>query len=191
MKKLLKRRIALYLMTAVTLLTGSVVTQADPLVGAGLAIGQHAPAFLLTDQSGTNVSLATLLKQGPVALVFVRSASWCSVCKLRVLQLQRNLKAIEASGGHLAGISFDSAEAIKKFADREKVAFPMLSDAGSKTIDAYGMRNQESGDGSAIHGIIIIDQNAIVRSKVFLTSREDSEVVAELTSALKAASSVK
>ena len=42
----------------------------------GLAIGQKAPAFTLKDQNDKEVSLASLLKKGPVALVFYRSADW-------------------------------------------------------------------------------------------------------------------
>jgi cytochrome oxidase Cu insertion factor (SCO1/SenC/PrrC family) len=42
----------------------------------GLAIGQKAPDFTLKDQNGRDVSLAVLLKKGPVALVFFRSAEW-------------------------------------------------------------------------------------------------------------------
>jgi cytochrome oxidase Cu insertion factor (SCO1/SenC/PrrC family) len=42
----------------------------------GVAIGQAAPDFTLKDQNDRNVSLAALLKKGPVALVFFRSADW-------------------------------------------------------------------------------------------------------------------
>ena len=42
----------------------------------GLAVGQKAPAFTLKDQNGRDVSLDSLLKKGPVALVFHRSADW-------------------------------------------------------------------------------------------------------------------
>jgi peroxiredoxin len=35
-----------------------------------------APAFTLKDQHGRDVSLDSLLKKGPVALVFHRSADW-------------------------------------------------------------------------------------------------------------------
>lgn len=43
---------------------------------SGLPVGQKAPAFTLKDQNDTEVSLESLLKQGPVALVFYRSADW-------------------------------------------------------------------------------------------------------------------
>ena len=42
----------------------------------GLAIGQKAPAFTLRNADGKDVALETLLKRGPVALVFYRSADW-------------------------------------------------------------------------------------------------------------------
>jgi cytochrome oxidase Cu insertion factor (SCO1/SenC/PrrC family) len=39
-------------------------------------VGDKAPAFKLTDQTGKERSLDDFLKGGPVALVFYRSASW-------------------------------------------------------------------------------------------------------------------
>ena len=42
----------------------------------GVAVGQKAPDFTLKDQNDRDVSLAALLKKGPVALVFFRSADW-------------------------------------------------------------------------------------------------------------------
>jgi cytochrome oxidase Cu insertion factor (SCO1/SenC/PrrC family) len=42
----------------------------------GLAVGEKAPLFTLKDQAGHDVSLGALLKKGPVALVFFRSAEW-------------------------------------------------------------------------------------------------------------------
>ena len=42
----------------------------------GLDVGQKAPAFTLKDQNDREVALDSLLKKGPVALVFYRSADW-------------------------------------------------------------------------------------------------------------------
>ena len=54
------------------------VRAAEPAApeNTGLAAGQKAPAFTLKDQGDRDVSLESLLKQGPVALVFHRSADW-------------------------------------------------------------------------------------------------------------------
>jgi hypothetical protein len=42
----------------------------------GIKIGEKAPPFKLKDQAGQERALSDLLKNGPVALVFYRSASW-------------------------------------------------------------------------------------------------------------------
>lgn len=42
----------------------------------GIAVGEKAPDFTLKDQNGEERSLSGLLEDGPVALVFTRSAEW-------------------------------------------------------------------------------------------------------------------
>jgi cytochrome oxidase Cu insertion factor (SCO1/SenC/PrrC family) len=56
----------------------SIASAAEPAAPekTGLAVGQKAPAFSLKDQHSREVSLDSLLKKGPVALVFYRSADW-------------------------------------------------------------------------------------------------------------------
>lgn len=43
----------------------------------GLAVGTAAPAFALPSAHGEQLTLNDLLRKGPVALVFYRSADWC------------------------------------------------------------------------------------------------------------------
>lgn len=47
-----------------------------PAEMSGLVVGKQAPPFTLKDQDGKDLALAQLLKKGPVALVFYRSADW-------------------------------------------------------------------------------------------------------------------
>jgi cytochrome oxidase Cu insertion factor (SCO1/SenC/PrrC family) len=42
----------------------------------GLEVGKKAPDFELQDQLGNPKKLSTMLKKGPVAIVFHRSAKW-------------------------------------------------------------------------------------------------------------------
>lgn len=65
-------------LAACWLLIASVAGAAEPAApeNTGLAVGQKAPAFTLKDQNDRDVSLDSLLKRGPVALVFHRSANW-------------------------------------------------------------------------------------------------------------------
>lgn len=160
----------------------------------GLRIGQHAPGFTLKDQNGKDVSLDSLLKTGPVALVFFRSADWCLSCELELMQVQRNWDQIKATGGQLVGISYDSSKTLHCFADLKKITIPILSDSDSKVIDAYDVRDKNppaTKDGTAAHVTIILDQTGVVRTKIprlIYNGRSDMDAV---VNALKAAQNVK
>ena len=156
----------------------------------GLRIGQAAPAFSLKDQNGKVVSLDALLKKGPVALVFFRSADWCLACDLQLIKLQRHRKEIEASGGQLVGISYDSAKTLKCFAEKQAITIPILSDTDSKTIDAYGVRDTQTVPakrGVARHVTVIVDQKGVVRDKQFGVLVDERPGVDALVRALKGA----
>ena len=55
-----------------------VAVAADPASenNTGLKVGEKAPDFKLKDQNGEERTLKDLTKDGSVALVFYRSASW-------------------------------------------------------------------------------------------------------------------
>jgi peroxiredoxin len=57
------------------------------------------------------------------------------------VELQSQLKEIQAQGLGLAAISYDSVEIISAFSKQRGITFPMLSDAGSATIKRYGILN--------------------------------------------------
>jgi hypothetical protein len=63
-------------MGAVVLLTALAGAADAPVEKTGLKVGTKAPEFALKDQDGKERSLKGLLKDGPIALVFFRSASW-------------------------------------------------------------------------------------------------------------------
>ena len=156
--------------------------------------GDRAPFFTLKDQNDREFSLETMIKNGPVAVVFIRSVAWCTYCQLQAVQVSENLEKIQASGGQVVMISYDPPDKVKRFAQRRKINVPLLSDTDSKTIDAYGMRALTgAGDqlGSARHGTFIIDQSGVVRSKPYLTSFEGDAAVEALASALKKAATGK
>ena len=55
---------------------GSAVAAPPPEEKTGPKVGEKAPEFTLKDQDGKDRALKDLLKDGPVALVFYRSAAW-------------------------------------------------------------------------------------------------------------------
>ena len=184
----------LCLLAVALLSTGLNEARAATTEDAGLPIGRRASAFALKDQNNKEVSLEGLLKKGPVAVVFVRSSEWCLYCKLQLVQLQRNLKEIEAAGGQVVSISYDPVEKLKGYAKRGQITFPLLSDVGSKTIDAYDIRSKGApaeSSGFASHATFIIDQKGIIRAKLFQLSYQERSAVDALINALKEAHNIK
>ena len=105
-----------------------------------------------------------------------------------MVQLQEHLKGIEATAGQLVAISYDSPAILKRFASNNAITYPLLSDAGSKTIDAYGIRNKEAPErfsGIPYPGTFIVDTKGVVRSKLFLEGYKERHSVEALVQALK------
>ena len=105
-----------------------------------------------------------------------------------MVQLQQNLKSIEAEGIQLVGISYDDTKILKAFSDRMKIAFPLLSDPGSRTIDAYHIRNEAAkgrAEGVPNPGTFILDREGIIRAKLFLEGYRDRHTTEALIEAAK------
>lgn len=139
----------------------------------GLAVGEKAPDFNLTSATGENVSLAGLLEQGGVTLVFVRSADWCPYCRRQLQDLEAARTEIEAAGTQVVAISYDAAETLAMAADKLVLSFPLLADEGSAVIDAFGLRNAEAkgrAAGIAHPVVFVVDGDGMIRAKL---SRDD------------------
>jgi len=103
-------------------------------------VGQIAPDFTLPDQNGNSVQLSRIGQ--PVMLVFYRGW-WCPFCVRQLAELRALLT--ESDKIRVYAISVDPAEKSKEVIEKiakdgkGKLPFPILSDAGHQTIDAYGV----------------------------------------------------
>ena len=108
-----------------------------------------------------------------------------------MVQLQRDLKAIEEAGVQVVGLSYDEPAVLKRFSDKAKIGFPMLSDPESKTIEAYHIRNEAAkgkAEGVPNPGTFILDQNGVIRAKLFLDgyrARHTTDALIEAAKAVK------
>ena len=88
----------------------------------------------------------------------------------------------------MIGISYDSEEVLRRAVAQQKISFLLLSDSGSKTIDAYGVRNKEAGnriDGVPHPVTIVVDRKGIVRAKLGREGYRDRHASEELIPVLK------
>lgn len=120
------------------------MTSADiELAASGIArraikAGDFAPDFRLADACGSQVRLRELLAKGPVVLSFYRGG-WCPYCNLELRALQNSLPAIKLLGAELVAISPQTPDESLSTAEKNEIAFPVLSDVGSVTAKAYGI----------------------------------------------------
>jgi len=162
----------------------SAATDAMP----GLKVGEKAIDFALPNSAEQTIKLQDLLEKGKVALVFVRSADWCPFCRGQLQDLQKNLPEIEATGVQLVALSYDSPATNHAAAAKLGLTFPLLSDVGSKVIDAYGIRNK-AASGRAVgipHPVIfILDQQGIIRVKLMRDGYRERPEAAEIIAGVR------
>lgn len=120
------------------------MAQADfALAASGLAeralkAGDHAPDFALPGVDGRTVRLSTLLREGPVVVSFYRGG-WCPYCNLELRALQAVRPQIEALGAQLVAISPQTPDESLSTAEKNALAFPVLSDVGNTAARGFGI----------------------------------------------------
>lgn len=111
--------------------------------------------------------------------------------------MQGDLDKITAAGVKVVGISYDSVDVLKTFADKGKISFPLLSDPESETIVSYAIKNKEMAgkkygkndlDGIPYPGTFLVDKDGVIRAKLFVRGYRERHSVDEL---VKAAASLK
>jgi hypothetical protein len=101
------------------------------------------------------------------------------------VELQQNLAAIRKQGLGVAAISYDSIGVLKSFADRQHIAYPLLSDSDSKIIRAFDILNETAKPGTVTYGIpypgvYIVDVQGKVVSKYFEDDYKDRISTADI-----------
>jgi peroxiredoxin len=137
----------------------------------GPAVGATAPALHVTDAAGTPQSIKSLAGKKGVVLMFVRSAKWCPYCQAQLIAMKAAPEALATRGYTLAAISYDEPQVLSDFTEKRGINYPLLSDKGSVTIDAWALRDPQykpdsMAFGVPMPGIFIIGPNGKVRAKL-------------------------
>jgi peroxiredoxin len=112
--------------------------RAQGLAQRALKAGDRAPEFALPDVNGKAVRSADLLANGPLIVTFLRGR-WCPFCCATVEAWQESLAAAKAKGANVIAISPMTSKQGDFMRDQHKLMFPILSDAGNKVADQFGV----------------------------------------------------
>lgn len=113
--------------------------RATGIVGSAAKAGDPWPAAALTDARGRPFDLTALLADRPAIVTFYRGG-WCPYCNLELRAYQKMLGDIGAAGAALVAISPERPDHSLSTAEKNGLAFPVLSDPGAALAGALGIR---------------------------------------------------
>lgn len=171
-----------------------------------ITLGEQAPEFTLPNPTGQSVSLAELLKNGPVVVTFYRG-DWCPYCNLQLRALNARLDEIHALGAQLVAISPQVPDGSMSKDEISEMDFWVLSDQDAKVAAKYGVAwevpeflaehmridrkldldviNNGNGGVLPIPATFVLDRNGIVTWRYvdvdYRTRSEPEDIITALT----------
>ncbi|WP_295700917.1 thioredoxin-dependent thiol peroxidase [Lapillicoccus sp.] len=117
-----------------------------------LESGDTAPAFVLTNDKGEQVSLAD--HRGRQVIVYFYPAAMTPGCTTQACDFSDSMDALHASGYDVLGISPDTPEKLAKFRERDGLTITLLSDPDRSVLGAYGAFGEKKLYGKTVEGVI-------------------------------------
>ena len=117
-----------------------------------LAPGDQAPSFSLPNTEAGTTSL-TDFSNRPVILYFY-PAAMTPGCTKQACDFRDSLTSLQSAGYQVVGISPDSVAKLEKFAAKEGLTFPLLSDEDHAVALAYAAWGEKKNYGKTYEGLI-------------------------------------
>jgi thioredoxin-dependent peroxiredoxin len=116
-----------------------------------LEAGRPAPDFTLPDQDGEELTLSTL--RGATVVLYFYPRADTPGCTTQACGVRDRGADYAAAGARVIGLSPDTVEDVKKFADKFELEFTLLADADHAIADAYGTWIEKSMYGKKYWGV--------------------------------------
>lgn len=117
---------------------GIKAVQEAGVIEKALKVGDHAPDFTLKNAVGKEVTLSTLLKDGPVILTWYRG-SWCPYCNIALQSYQANLPKFKEAGAQFVALTPELPDKSLPTAEKHKLEFEVLTDENSQVAKEFGL----------------------------------------------------
>ncbi|CAN5578754.1 peroxiredoxin [soil metagenome] len=147
--------------------------------------GENAPDFTLKDDSGNNWKLSD--QRGKMVVLLFYPGDNTPVCTNQLCSVRDNWEDYAKTGAEVIGISTDSAESHKGFAEKHDLPLMLLSDEKSEVIEKYDVKSWLPG--RSARAVVVIDKDGIIRhhqvQSLSLFRPKDVEVLAAIRQAEK------
>lgn len=124
-----------------------------------LNLNEPAPDFLLKDGSGNDWHLTD--HRGKVVVLLFYPGDETPVCTRQMCSVRDRWEDYQATGAEVVGISTDSVESHRKFAEHHELPLRLLSDAEGKVSNLYGAKSIIPG--RTARSVFVIDAGGKVR----------------------------
>jgi len=107
-------------------------------LSAAVKVGAPAPDFKMMDQDGKPHTLADY--KGQKVVVYFYPKDDTPGCTKEACSIRDDYGKFEESGVTVLGVSYDSPESHKAFAEKYMLPFTLLTDADKSASEAYGTK---------------------------------------------------
>jgi peroxiredoxin Q/BCP len=130
-----------------------------------LTPGVTAPDFALADAEGRTIALSDFRGRNVVVYFYPKAAT--PGCTTEACDFRDSLSALDAAGYAVIGVSPDSIDEIRSFAEAEHLTFPLLADSDATVAKAWGAWGEKTVGERTFDGVIrstfVLDGDGIVQ----------------------------
>ena len=120
---------------------------------------QTAPDFTLRDGEGREWRLSE--QRGKVVVLLFYPGDETPVCTRQMCSVRDNWEEYQRTGAEVVGVSTDSVESHRKFAEYHSLPLRLLSDPDRRVAELYGAKSWLPG--RAARAVVVIDAEGRVR----------------------------
>lgn len=114
------------------------------VAGEGEKVSYDAPAVSGVNQDGATVNFADVYKKGPTVVFFYPKADTPG-CTKQACSLRDAFADLSKQGVQVLGVSFDQADAQKKFKDKFTLPYDLIADPEGKIVAAFKVEKMVKG----------------------------------------------
>ena len=137
--------------------------------------GDKAPSFKAKDQDGNDVKLSDF--KGKKLVLYFYPKDMTPGCTAESCDLRDNYRRLQKLGYEVLGISTDSEQSHRKFIEKEKLPFRLLSDPDKKVHQQFGTWVEKSMYGRKYMGTarttFIIDEKGKIEDVIEKVDTKD------------------
>jgi peroxiredoxin Q/BCP len=142
-----------------------------------LQIGSKAPDFNLPASTDEKISLKSL--RGKNVVLYFYPEDDTPGCTKEACGFRDGLAQFKKSSSLILGVSNDSLESHKKFVEKYRLTFPLLSDEDHSVSDKYGVYKEKNMYGKKYWGIerstFVIDPDGKIKA-IFRKVKVDEHI---------------